>query len=336
MKRGFSCFALLVLLGSIAQAATIPPPVTQPYAPQRKLFTVDYFEMELKDKKRDDRSVPVKVYFPKDADGQMPIVIFSHGLGGTRRAYEYLGRQWAAHGYFAVHLQHLGSDDAVWRGANRPMEKMRDAVTVKNGIDRADDVAFAIDSLAKLNTEESQFKGRLDLKSIGVAGHSFGAHTAMAVAGQNPTRATAASRPAPLRDARVKAVIAMSPNVPIARTNLDAIFDPVTIPVFYMSGTKDDSPVSDTKAADRRIPFDHTNHSSAAYLLMFAGGDHMIFSGRLADRRESDPTYQEQIRLAATAFWDAYLRNDPGAKKWLDDEGGFKTELGNAGTFERK
>ena len=68
-------------------------------------------------------------------------------------------------------------------------------------------------------------KGKLDLKHVGVGGHSFGAHTAMAVAGQGPgNTSVAATRVMSLRDDRVIAAIAMSPNVPVIRSNLDQVF----------------------------------------------------------------------------------------------------------------
>ena len=46
---------------------------------------------------------------------RMPIILFSHGLGGSRHGSEYLERWWTARGYVTVFLQHPGSDDAVWR-----------------------------------------------------------------------------------------------------------------------------------------------------------------------------------------------------------------------------
>src|SRR5438094_652536 len=66
------------------------------------------------DKER-DRDVPVKIYYPEKSDAPAPAIIFSHGLGGSRDGYEYLGQHWAGCGFVSVHLQHLGSDDAVWR-----------------------------------------------------------------------------------------------------------------------------------------------------------------------------------------------------------------------------
>src|ERR1700722_18408724 len=75
---------------------------------------VDFVRHEWRDAKR-ERTVPVKIYFPKTGEGPFPVIIFSHGLGGSREGYEYLGRYWASHGYVSVHLQHAGSDSAVWR-----------------------------------------------------------------------------------------------------------------------------------------------------------------------------------------------------------------------------
>ena len=63
----------------------------------------------------------------------------------------------------------------------------------------------------------------------------------------------------------------------------------------------------------------------------------MIFSGRARAAPEpQDAEFQKQIRLASTAFWDAYLKNDAAAKSWLSDDAGFKKELGDDGTFEKK
>jgi hypothetical protein len=39
--------------------------------------------------------------------------------------------------------------------------------------------------------------------------------------------------------------------------------------------------------------------------------------------------------MASTAFWDAYLKGDARAKKWLA-AGGFEKALGKSGTFKSK
>src|SRR5438270_631022 len=147
-------------------------------------YAVEVARYDWFDKKR-ERKVPVKIYFPTTGDGPFPVVVFSHGLGGSREGYEYLGRHWASHGYVSVHVQHLGSDNAVWenKAPGEIMENMRaSAANLQNATNRPPDVSFAIDQMEKMNREEGPFKKRLDLGRIGVAGHSFGAFTTLAIA----------------------------------------------------------------------------------------------------------------------------------------------------------
>ena len=40
----------------------------------------------------------------------VPLVVFSHGIGGSRLGYTWLGRNFARHGIASLHLQHVGSD----------------------------------------------------------------------------------------------------------------------------------------------------------------------------------------------------------------------------------
>lgn len=296
---------------------------------------VETIKYDWKDTKR-DREVPVKIYYPKAGNGPFPVIIFSHGLGGTRDGYEYLGRHWASHGYVSVHLQHLGSDDDVWRNAE-PGERMkamrRSAANPQNSLNRPLDVSFAIDQMTKLNREAGPFKGRLDLDHIGAAGHSFGAYTTLAVAGEVFIGPFVDGQT--LADPRVKAAIPMSAPVPPHKDQLDRVFGKIHIPCLHMTGTKDNSPIGNTPAEDRRLPFDHSNGADQ-YLITFKDGDHMIFSGRgrLAGG-EHDEQFQALIRESTLAFWDAYLRGNPKAKAWLAS-GGFESVLGKDGTFEKK
>ena len=134
---------------------------------------------------RRQRQVPAKIYYPADGAGPFPVIIFSHGLGGSREGYQYLGRHWASHGYVSVHLQHIGSDQAVWKNSwNKLLSLRQAAANLQNAVNRPLDVSFAIDQLEILNRSEGPLKGRLDLDRVGVAGHSFGAYTTLAVAGE--------------------------------------------------------------------------------------------------------------------------------------------------------
>jgi predicted dienelactone hydrolase len=285
-----------------------------------------------------DREVPVTIYAPKASKDPLPVIVFSHGLGGTRDGYAYLGKHWASHGYVSVHLQHKGSDDAVWKGKADPLAEMRKAVKDRaNALNRPVDVRFVIDQLTKLNREDPTFKGRLDLDRVGMAGHSFGGWTTQAVAGQVFPSPLGEVADVTLSDPRVKAAIIMSPSPPPGKTDPDKAFGPVKIPCLHMTGTKDDSVgITDTKPTDRRVPYDHMKLADQ-YLVIFKDGDHMIFAGargKIGDGTK-DPRFHDLIGLCTTAFWDAYLKGDARAKAWLSEKG-FRQALGDDGTFEHK
>ena len=287
-------------------------------------FTVGTLKLEWRDAQR-DREVPVKIYFPKNATGACPVIVFSHGLGGTRDGYEYLGRHWASHGFVAVHLQHHGSDDGVWKSAARPMEAMRAAtMNLQNITNRPRDVSFAIDELTRLEKTDAAWRGRLDLSRLGVAGHSFGAYTTLAVAGQGGARLSG-------RDPRVQAAVPIS--APATKGSKPSIYDAITIPLLHITGTKDDSPIGNTSPADRRIPFDRIQNAPE-FLLTFEGADHMVFGGRRT--QPGDLPTLKLVKASTTAFWEMTLRNDAEAKEWLSRTNGFQAALGAQGTFEQK
>jgi predicted dienelactone hydrolase len=276
------------------------------------------------------REVPVKIYYPAQGPGPFPVIIFSHGLGGSREGYQYLGRQWASHGYVSVHLQHAGSDRAVWEKSWSKLLALRQAAhNLQNSLNRPLDVSFAIDQLEQLNQSPGPFKGRLDLSRVGAAGHSFGAYTSMAVAGQVFGRP--GGREISLADPRIKAAIPMSTPVPRKRGNLTQAYAKITIPCLHMTGTKDDSPIGETRAAERRLPFDYS-HGPDQYLIIFQDGDHMIFSDhpRLFGRGTQDTRFHALISLSTTVFWDAYLKGDPAARAFLTGGGLARVLDGNA------
>jgi predicted dienelactone hydrolase len=305
---------------------------------------VEAVEMIWKDAKR-DREMPLRIYSPKDGKGPFPVIVFSHGLGGTAAGYEYLGRHWASYGYVSVHIQHHGSDDAVWKDSKTPLADMKKAAAdPKNAIDRPLDVRFTLDQLTELNKDSKSLKGRLDLERVGMAGHSFGAYTTLAVAGE--TFITAGGKQVKFDEPRVKAAIAMSSS-PGNNKEYDKVFGSIKIPILHMTGTKDETPIADTKPEARRIPFDHITRADQ-YLIVFKDGDHMIFSGRprlpaganadwqkLLAGGEKDADFQKLILASSTAFWDAYLKDDAKAKSWLA-EGDLKKMLGEEGSLEVK
>jgi predicted dienelactone hydrolase len=317
---------------ALCHEAPSPAPTYSPEKPDHKVATL---LVTWHDPAR-DRDVPVEIYYPAHAKAPCPMIIFSHGLGGNRFGYSYLGQHWAGCGYISVHLQHIGSDDAVWRGAgiNGYAALTRSVADPKNALNRAEDVSFAIDEMLRLSRMTNlggydPLRGLVNEKAIGMAGHSFGAWTTLAVVGEK----TGASQP--FTDSRIKAAVAMSAPVPGGPEKAKGQFAAIAVPVFHMTGTRDDSPIGETKAADRRIPFDQST-TPGTCLLILDGADHMTFSGHIFGAfRQDDARYQALILAGSTAFWDVTLRGDQAAGDWLY-KGGFAALLGKEGTFETR
>jgi hypothetical protein len=56
--------------------------------------------------------------------------------------------------------------------------------------------------------------------------------------------------------------------------------------------------------------------------LVLDQAEHSIFMDRklAGERRPRNPEHLRAIEAISTAFWDAYLRDDPAAKAWLQSE----------------
>jgi predicted dienelactone hydrolase len=278
------------------------------------------------------RDVPVRVYLPADAR-PAPVVLFSPGLGGSRKGYAYLGEHWSARGYAVVVLQHPGSDDAVWRDApaGQGMSAMRQAASVGNFVERADDVRAVLDELARWSAAAGHpLAGRLDLRRVGMSGHSFGAVTTQAVSGQSYAR-----RGTAFTDARITAAIAMSPSTP-RRGDAAAAFASVRIPWMLMTGTRDVAPIGDIDVASRLAVFPALP-PGGKYELVLDGAEHSAFGDRALpeDQAPRDPNHHRAILALGTAFWDAHLRGDAAARAWLDGAGPASV-LGPRDRWQRK
>ncbi len=274
------------------------------------------------------RVVPVKIYFPEGLkpNAAAPVVLFSHGLGGSREGYRFLATYWAEHGYVVVALQHAGSDSSVWRGQDNFLGRMLLAANVENYVHRVRDVKFAIDQLGRISkSRDHVLAERIDLTKIALGGHSFGAYTALAIAGQ---AAMLGTREVSFLDPRVSCVIAMSPSPP-PKDQVETAFAKIGMPVYHLTGTNDRVVIQPIDPADRKIPFEKTT-AAEQYLLVLNKADHMTFSGRGTMGRK----FSAAIQQSTTAFLDAYLKRDDQAKTWLRES--FKRELKDDGTLDWK
>ncbi len=265
-----------------------------------------------------NRAIPCKIYSPRSDDEAFPVIVFSHGLGGSRETCAYLGRHWASRGYVSIHLQHVGSDEELWRGKPLGRVALREAYRrPSTGYSRPLDVSFVLDQLEKMHESKTTLGRKLDLGRIGVAGNDFGAQAGLLLAGQKSHYGSLE-----LGDARVQAVVAMSPPVLPTRYSYEERFGSVGVACMHITSTHDDGIIGTTRAYQRRIPFDHIDGADQ-FLVTLQGADHMVYRGHILERnRDGDAYYQRIIRNATTLFWNAYLKDDArGRSELAEDEG---------------
>jgi predicted dienelactone hydrolase len=276
----------------------------------------EWKEFTVKDENR-SREIPIRVYLPQEKK-PMAVVLFSHGLGGTRADCAYLGEHWALRGYVAVFLQHPGSDEGVWKDVPpaQRLAAMQKATNLGNFLLRVRDVPAVLDQLELWNkTESHPLAGRLDLKRIGMSGHSFGAVTAQAVGGQSfPLRRN-------YTEPRIKAAVVMSPSGPRGVGDPQREFGNVQIPWMLLTGTEDVALIGNISVESRLSVFPALP-PGGKYELVLDKAEHSAFGDRElpGEARKHNPNHHRVILALTTAFWDAYLQNDPEAKKWLDGE----------------
>ena len=302
---------VLSLASADVYAGTYDPLVVDP------AFRPSQLDLTVHDAAR-NRDLPIRVYLPANTAPE-PVVLFSHGLGGSRTGSVFLGEHWAARGYVAVFLQHPGSDDSVWKNEPAPqrMQAMHQAVSLVNFLLRVRDVPAVLNQLEIWNGDKTNpLAGRLDLKKVGMSGHSFGAVTTEAVSGE--TLDVGGQR---FADPHIKAAIAFSPSSPKAGSAAKA-FGSVTIPWMLMTGTKDVAPIGDANLASRLAVYPAL-HGAPKYEVVLNNAEHSAFTDRPlpGDREPRNPNHHRVILALSTAFWDAYLRGDAGALAWLNGAG---------------
>lgn len=284
-------------------------PAQLPYAEGQVIDTV------VADNAR-QREIPIRVFLPATTM-PAPLVLFSHGLGGNRFGADYLSVQWSRRGYVAVNLQHPGSDESILDvPAEQLLQAFNDAASLENSILRIEDVSAVLDQLEVWNSDpDSPFYLRLDLNRIGMTGHSFGARTTQSVSGENTPFIPGVSR-----DPRIDAAILFSPSPPSVGDPQQALAA-VDIPWLLMTGTFDDSSVTNVTAADRLRVFPALPPGSKYELVLFEGYHHAFTDRELSPLQEPrNPAHHGIIEALTTAFLDAYLRDDLSARAWLDGD----------------
>lgn len=272
----------------------------------------------LNDRER-QRAFPADLYWPdrqsQDALAEpMPLVIISHGLGSERQTFAYLAQHLASHGIVVAVPEHPGSNAAQIQALAAGREK--DLTPPSELVDRPLDIQFLLDQLAE------EYGDRLNTQQVGVLGQSFGAYTALALAGAEINFAALSvacpdallalnwslvlqcsalrlSEPLPrLQEERVAAVIVINPLTSqiFAAEQLGAI----AVPMVWVAGGAD---TVTPALAEQLQPFSRFNQANK-YLALLAKGTH--FSTLAAT--EGDIALPEAVLGPDPQIAHAYLR----------------------------
>lgn len=259
-------------------------------------------DMELFDIGR-QRPVPARLYLPHQASPErpVPLIAFSHGLGGSRMGYSYLARHWANAGMASLHPQHVGSDNSVWRG--NPLELLQRLQTAAH---ESEALARVLDLRFALNHILSSGQGPLiNASSIAVAGHSYGANTAMLAAGAQVN--TGNPNLTDLRDRRIKAAILISAPPLIGQGPARQVLGTVSLPTLHITSLEDtiNLPGYRSTVEDRIAIFD-AMAQSARTLAVYNTGGHSIFTDRTT---RSGSETSARIKAATEELCTIFLRH---------------------------
>ncbi|MEN9518694.1 MAG: hypothetical protein RLZZ381_1282 [Cyanobacteriota bacterium] len=294
---------------------------------------------------RRDRTFPVDLYLPQIEQGQkLPLIVISHGLGGDLTTFGYLAKHLASHGFAVAVPEHPGSSAKQIEGLLNGLES--DVTPPSELINRPLDIKFLLDRLT------DRFGQKIDVTNVGIIGQSFGAYTALALAGAEINwgslnrdcpnldnswnlswliQCLALQIPLPLvvtekelKDERIKAAIAINPLVSsiFGQESLSKI----RIPIMLVSGSSD--PV--TPALPEQItPFTWLT-TPQKYLVLLKGGTHFSTldesSGSIPVPAQaigpSPKIARNYVRQLGLAFFGKYITHKETYSNYLNAEYG--------------
>ena len=275
-----------------AGATDEAPPAPDEIGPE----AVGHESFMLIDAARDDRALPVDIWYPADpegvagaertrvilqaplgidsevayeqvpvAQGPLPVLVFSHGYQGIRLQSVPLMEALASHGFVIATVDHTGNTQST------PDDSFDEAAA-----NRVPDVSAVIDELlARSETASDRFAGALDAERIGVLGNSFGAMTAVGMAsgwaGASPDPRVRAIAPiSAVFVGEMQSDTRDSPNAGFTDEQLASI----TVPVMLMGGTEDvNVPIGNNAHA-----FERLTAAEAVYRVDILGATHTHFA----------------------------------------------------------
>jgi dienelactone hydrolase len=210
--KAFSTIWKFLLLALIEVVTLVPvllfpqhrmPQVTGPYAVATATYSyVDKNRIEEFTDQDDNRFVNVEFWYPEQADGTYPLLVFSHGAFGIKTSNTSTFKELASHGYVVVSIDHpyhsfytVSEDGKVVTANPEYMQEVSNSnkegvyslgeyfeLTQKWMKLRTDDMDFVINTILEqaVQKKDSVYE-RIDTRKIGVFGHSMGGAASVAL-----------------------------------------------------------------------------------------------------------------------------------------------------------
>jgi dienelactone hydrolase len=283
--------------------------------------TAAHEDLDWRDRSR-SRDVPVRLYWPEAALGEVPLVLFSHGFGGERSHASWLGRTLAAQGIACAHVQHIGSDYRVWLSGplDWAVRQLRGEMSQER-LDRVLDLQFTLDRLL-----QGERGARIDRHRIAAAGHSLGAQTALLLGGAQLPRERQ-----PLRDARVGAVVAIG-TAAFPGIDTAALLRGVQAPSLHISTEEDKTSMPGYAAGiDDRVAWYRATGGPAKSLAVFSHGRHAL----LNDAGPEDPVAASAAALVLAFLRSLWQGDTRALAAWRERQGTLVSRFESQGDLHR-
>ncbi|MEL3962968.1 alpha/beta hydrolase [Lysinibacillus endophyticus] len=200
-----TCIFFLALTPAIIFPQYHKPEVTGEFKVVTATFTyVDENRKEEFENPYNNRSVNVEFWYPEEAKGTYPLLVFSHGANGVKASNASTFKELASHGYVVCSIDHpyhsffTVSDMGEITTINN--EYMKEVMDSNKGIYtneeyfelfqkwmklRTEDINFVIDTiLQKTETDTNHVYQLINPEKIGVFGHSMGGSASVWVGGK--------------------------------------------------------------------------------------------------------------------------------------------------------
>lgn len=296
---------MLVALAIALSQGLYGPAQTPAYKIGRKLLDLD--------------GLPIAITWPAGAKGKLPVVVWSHGMYGSRNNYRPLVDALAGDGFAVIQPTHGDSIELMTPEQRRKLLASPNLNNTQSWDERPGQVSACIDSLARI----AKMAGSppLDSERVGVGGHSFGAWTTQVLAGMElstPLKTWTAAEP------RAKAFVVLAGSGPGGGIKPEGLRK-MRGPMLMITGTNDKARTGDS--GDWRKQAFELASPGNKWLVWIDGATH-AFGGISGERTELVRQFMRRAGTTADAnkghldvtisaivsFFDAHVRGIEAAR----------------------